>query len=207
MAKLNQTQVAIVKAVEAYKAGSSGIVRAFEQTVHGFWHVDSCNPMNVQFMLNALKRFPVIQRTAVALLTKKGDKALAYFDIKKDKEGQFTVKNQEGITKEMKVIARRNIAKFIAMEYTSLSHDKDVKVEIKFDADKGANSIRNAIFAQVKAMLAVNGDVDEAIINNMIIKATADALSSEARTKAAAEAQKLKDKAAKADESKLANVA
>lgn len=204
MSKLTNSQAIIVKAFAEYKNGSTAVVRAFEHAIHNFWHVDSCNPTNLEFFLNTAKRWPVLQRTAIALLSKTGDDALAYFEIKKDKAGVFTVKNQADITKQMKVIARQNVAKFIAMEYTSLMHEKSIKLEISFDADKAAGSIRNAIFAQVKAMLAANGDVDEAIIRNLIGKATTDALSGESMAKAKVDAEKLKAKVAEQDKPKFA---
>lgn len=202
MAKLTATQQTIVNAFAVYKEGSTAVVRAFEAAIHNFWHVDSCNPTNLEFFLNAAKRWPVLQRTAVALLTKKGDEALAYFEIKKDKEGVFTVKNQADITKAMKVIARQNVAKFIAMEYTSLMHEKSIKIEVSFDAGKAANSIRNAIMAQVKAMMAANGDVDKAIITKIINDATAEALNEENMLKAQIDGQKLAKKAADAEAKK-----
>lgn len=196
MSKLNQVQAAIAQAFAVYKEGSTAVVRSFETAIHNFWHVDRCRTENLEFFVNTAKRFPVLQRTAVALLSKQGDKALGYFDIKKNKEGVFTITNKADITKEMKVIARQNVAKFIAMEYTSLMHDKDMSFEITFDADKAAGSIRNAIFAQVKAMIAVSGDADVSVINNLIAKATADALSKESMLKAQMEGKKLADKAA-----------
>lgn len=209
MAKLNQAQQAIANAFAVYKEGSTAVVRAFEQAISGFWHVDRCRTENLEFFVNTAKRFPVLQRTAVALLSKKGDKALGYFDIKKDKDGVFTIKNQAEITKEMKVIARRNVAKFIAMEYTSLMHDKDISFELSFDADKAAGSIRNAIFAQVKNMIAVSGAADVEMINNLILKATKEALGEESMLKAQIEGKKLADKAAEqqAKVVKLAKVA
>ena len=206
MAKLTATQQIIVNAFAVYKEGSTAVVRAFESAIHNFWHVDSCNPSNLEFFLNAAKRWPVLQRTAVALLTKKGDEALAYLEIKKDKDGVFTIKNQSDITKQMKVIARQNVAKFIAMEYTSLMHEKSIKFDISFDADKAAGSIRNAIMAQVKAMMAANGDVDAEIIKGLITKATADALSEEFMLKAKVAGQQLKAKAEEAEAKKAAGL-
>lgn len=206
MAKLSATQQTIVNAFSVYKEGSTAVVRSFEAAIHAFWHTDSCNPATVQFFLNAAKRWPVLQRTAVALLTKKGDEALAYFEIKKSKEGDFVVKNMADITKEMKVKARQNVAKFIAMEYTSLMHEKSIKFDISFDADKAAGSIRNAIMAQVKAMMAAHGDVDEAVIKSLITKATSDALSGESLLKAKVAGQQLKEKAAEAEAKKMNGV-
>lgn len=198
--KLTQTQQMIADAFAAYKTGSTGVVRAFESAIDGFWRQDSCNPTNLQFFLNVSKRFPVLQKVAVALLSKKGPEALAYLEIKKDKKtGEFLITNAKDITKEMKVVARQNVAKFIANQYTSLMHEKSVNVEITFDVTKGANSIRNAIFAQVKAMIAVHGEMDEAIINKMVNDATKDALNQESVLKAQLEAKKLKDKAEKAE--------
>lgn len=206
MAKLTATQQTIVNAFAVYKEGSTAVVRAFENAIHNFWHVDSCNPTNLEFFLNAAKRWPVLQRTAVALLSKKGDEALAYLEIKKDKEGVFTVKNAADITKAMKVLARQNVAKFIAMEYTSLMHEKSIKFDITFDADKAAGSIRNAIMAQVKAMMAANGDVDAEVIKTLITKATADALSDESMLKAKMAGQALKAKAEEAEAKKAAGL-
>lgn len=207
MSKLTANQAAIVKAFAEYKNGSTAVVRAFEMAIHAFWHTDSCNPSTVEFFLNAAKRWPVLQRTAVALLSKKGDEALAYFEIKKDKAGVFTVKNQADITKVMKMKARQNVAKFIAMEYTSLMHEKTIKFDISFDADKAAGSIRNAIMAQVKAMMAANGDVDAEVIKALITKATADALSEESMLKAKIAGQQLKAKAEEAEAKKQNGVA
>lgn len=198
--KLTQTQQVIADAFQVYKTGSTGVVRAFEQAIHGFWHQDSCNPTNLQFFLNVAKRFPVLQKVAMQLLTKKGPEALAYLEIKKDKKtGEFVITNAKDITKEMKVIARQNVAKFIAMEYTSLMHEKSIKVDISFDATKGAATIKNAIFAQIKAMIAAHGEMDPAIINKMITDATKEALNQESVLKATLEAKKLKEKAEKAE--------
>lgn len=210
MAKLNPTQTAIAAAFANYKTGSVAVVRAFEQTIHNFWHVDSMSCENVAFFINTAKRFPVLQKIAVGLLSKKDEKALAYLEIKKVKgKDEYTVRNSAGkdaagnelpITKEMKVIARENVRRFIANEYTSLTHEKGVKVEVKFDADKGAASIRAAIVNQVKAMLVVNGDVDTALIHKMIADATAEALRQDtmAKTKKAADELKAKVEAAAA---------
>lgn len=198
--KLTQTQQVIADAFAAYKNGSTGVVRAFEQAIHGFWHQDSCNPSNLQFFLNVSKRFPVLQKVAIQLLSKKGPEALAYLEIKKDKKsGDFVITNAKDITKEMKVVARQNVQKFIAMEYTSLMHEKSIKVEISFDQTKGAASIKNAIFTQIKAMIATNGEMDPAIINKMIADATREALAQESVLKATVEAKKLKARAEKAD--------
>ncbi len=196
--KLTQTQQVIADAFAAYKNGSTGVVRAFEQAIHGYWHQDSCNPTNLQFFLNVSKRFPVLQKLAMQLLTKKGPEALAYLEIKKDKKtGEFVITNAKDITKEMKVVARQNVAKFIANQYTSLFHEKSVKIEITFDVTKGAATIQNAIFAQIKAMEAAHGNIDPAIIHKMINDAAAKALGEESLLKAKLEAKKLKEKAAK----------
>lgn len=198
--KLTQTQQVIADAFAAYKNGSTGVVRAFEQAIHGFWHQDSCNPTNLQFFLNVAKRFPVLQKVAIQLLSKKGPEALAYLEIKKDKKsGDFVITNSKDITKEMKVVARQNVQKFIANQYTSLMHEKSIKVEITFDATKGAATIQNAIFAQVKAMIAVHGEMDPAIITKMVNDATAKALNQDSILKATVEARKLKEKAAKVE--------
>lgn len=202
MSKLTNTQALIAKAFADYKSGSTAVVRAFESAIHGFWHTDSCNPTNLEFFVNTAKRFPVLQRTAIALLSKKGDEALGYFEIKKTKDGLFTIKNQGDITKAMKVKARQNVAKFIAMEYTSLMHEKSIKFDITFDADKAAGSIRNAIMAQVKAMMAANGEVDPEVIKTLITKATSDALSEESMLKAKMAGQELKKKADEANKPK-----
>lgn len=176
MAKLTATQQVIVNAFASYKEGSTAVVRAFEEAIRGFWYTDSCNPTNLAFFVNTAKRFPRLQQVVIGLLKKQGDDALAYLDFKKDKTtGEYILTNKEGITKEMKVKARQNVAAFIANEYTSLMHEKSIKMEIKFDAGKAATSIKGSITNQLKALLSENQDADIAILKKIVDDAVAAA--------------------------------
>lgn len=169
MAKLTQTQATIAQAFASYKNGSTAVVRAFEMAIHGYWHTDSCNPTNLQFFLNASKRFPVLQKVAITLLKQTDEKALAYLNIKKDKaSGEYVITNAKDITKEMKVKARQNVAAFIACEYTSLTHEKSVKVNVEFTQDMAAKSIKASITNNLKKMLAENADTDVALLMKMV---------------------------------------
>ena len=198
MAKLTATQQSIVNAFAIYKEGSTAVVRSFEQAILNFWMVDRCRTDNLQFFLNAAKRFPVLQKTAVNILKfgerdKEGTKgfAIGYFDVKKDKEtGEYTVTNKADITKEMKVAARNNVRAFIANEYTSLMNVKGIKVDVEFDIKKSGASIKASITNNLKKMLAENADADPKILMKIAMDAVAESFMEENILKVKAELAK-----------------
>lgn len=202
MAKLNAAQVTILEAFAAYKSGSVAVVRAFEMAISNYWNVDSCNPTNLQFFLNAAKRFPVLQKAAVALLKRKEEEALGYFSIKINKEtGEYEITNAKDVTKQMKAVARLNVKKFIEASYTSLLQEKKIAKgvsELSFDKEASAKAIRTSIQSQIKAMLAAQGNLDKNIIRNLVNSAMEEAFSADSVKKAKADADKLREKATKA---------
>lgn len=185
MAKLNATQQAIVKAVSNYREGSRALVMVFETVIQSYWTTDSCNPVNVEFFLNAIKRFPQIQNAVRTTLLPKFGK----FEIKQvsgaGKDKEYTVANwkpeegEQGITKADKLAFREAVRSFIANEYTSLLHEKKVaeKMNKAFDMDKSAKSVRNSIMSQIKAAIADGQNLD--ILRNLVTQSVEDAFKTE----------------------------
>lgn len=204
MSKLNAVQTAVVNAISAYKNGSTGVVRAFEQTMLDFWGEGRCQPHNVEFMVNALERFPILQKAAIKLLKQKGADALGYFTFKlvdvKTPSGKvkrvYEIKNQADITKEMKLVARQNIKAFVANEYTSLLHEKGVKAKLEkaFDASKAEQAMMRTITAQLKAYMLEHDGIDLDLLRGMADNAIKAAFAKEniAKVNASVAAEKAK---------------
>lgn len=204
--KLNATQIAIVKAIETFKQGSRGIVTVYENVLADYWGKDSCNPDNIQFMLNALKRFPQIQRIAKNLLTEwTPEKAITIqkeidgkmqdvkvtgfgnFKIKSTRSGTdvtYTVVNHEdGMTKQEKAAFRSYTKSFAALELTSLMHEKKTAAIIDkaftFDKEKSAKAMRQAIQRQVEDFFKANPAADPSMMRAIVGKTLDDVFNSE----------------------------
>lgn len=203
MSKLNATQIAILSAFSQYKTGSTAVVRAFEKAVSDYWNVDSTNPQNLAFFLNASKRFPVLQKAAVKLLSRKDAKslkdggALAYLQVKLNREsGEYEITTiTKDITKQMKAQARMNVKDFIACEYNSLLQETKIAkavAELSFDKEATAKAISQTIQNQIKNMIAVQGGVNKDVMRRLVNEALDTAFSEESITKAKTAAAKLK---------------
>lgn len=200
MATLNKAQQAIAAAFAQYKEGSTAVVRSFEQAISDFWLVDRCRCDNLTFFINAAKRWPVLQKTAINILKfsakdADGSKgfALGYFDVKLDKKtGEWVVTNKEGITKEMKLAARQNVRAFLANEYTSLMNVKGIKLDVAFDLDKSASSIKASLTSALRKMLEDSADADPRIMEKLAASALAEVFSDAGVAKVKAEIAKKK---------------
>lgn len=170
----NPTKKLISEAVSNYRDGSRGIVKAFEAVLTGYWGSDSCNPDNLQFFINALKRFPVLQNTAKGLLAKFGKfkVKLNMEETSKDKKDKvYSIVNDENkATKEEKAKYRIAVKEFIAAEYTSLVHEKSVSIqtEFTFDKEKSAKALKSALVKQLKDMMKANGSADASVMRRII---------------------------------------
>lgn len=168
MAQLTQVQQNMIEVLRNYKQSSRAVVIMFEQTIDAYYKTDSMQPHNIEFMINAMKGMPILQKTAITLLRQKGEDALVYVTItkNKDKEGHFTVKRQEKVSPTEKGIGRNNLSKFIAAQHNSLMTDKTVKVK-GWDQEQAAKSFKSSIESMLKKFLAENPDADTAIIQKI----------------------------------------
>lgn len=186
MAKLNATQTLILESVKNFREGSRGLVKSFEVVVSDYWGKDSCNPANIEFFVNAIKRFPQLQKAVIndllprmAKLTIKMDKDNTSAD---KKEKAYTVvnwkpnaeKGEVATTKEEKVAFRTFVKSFIEAEHTSLLHDKKTvaRTEKSYDLEKSAKSIRSSIQSQIQAAIEGGANID--VLRNMALKAVSD---------------------------------
>lgn len=199
---LNATKKLISEAVANYRDGSRGVVKAFEAVLTGYWGADSCNPDNIEFFLNALKRFPVLQNTAKGLLPKFGKFSIKLnneLTSKDKKEKVYTVKNDETkATKEEKAKYRIAVKEFVAAEYTSLVHEKSVNVttEFTFNADKSAKALKAALVKQLKDMMKANESADASVMRRLVDNAIHEVFSQESVAKIRKDAKEEKQKKA-----------
>lgn len=180
MSKLNATQQMIINAFDTYKTGSVAVVRAFEQVMTDYWYKDCCTTTNLQFFVNASKRFPVLHKTIVTMLRDSNEETLmGFFTVKQDGNGGFILTNKKDITKEQKARARLNLKSFIAAQHTSLTAAKSAKKKeegVAYDMEAGAKSIRSAFERQLKAAFEANPDMDAAFLRTMAEQAIAAVL-------------------------------
>ena len=191
MAKMNATQLLIIESVKNFREGSRGLVKTFEVVATDYWGKDSCNPANIEFFINAIKRFPQLQRAVIndllptmAKLVIKMDKDNTSAD---KKEKAYTVTNwkhdaakgEAPVSKEQKVAYRNAVKAFVAAEYSSLLHtDKTKERDAKsFDLDKSAKSIRTSIQSQLQQAIENGANTD--VLRNMAIKAINDLFTAE----------------------------
>lgn len=195
MAQLNAIQQSIITSIENFKSGSRGVVVSFETVLQDYWGASSCNPNNIQFFLNALKSFPVLQASAKKLLPRFGN-----FSIKLDNDNtspdkskkQYIVTNLDTIkengekvkiAKRHKDAYRAEVEKFVACEHTSLLHDKQVKSvalnAFEFDADKSQKAIESAIKKQILDLLKANPDSGADAIRNIVNNTVAEVMKPE----------------------------
>lgn len=191
MAKLNATQTLILESVKNFREGSRGLVKSFEVVVSDYWGKDSCNPANIEFFVNAIKRFPQLQKAVIndllprmAKLTIKLDKDNTSAD-KKEKAYIITnwkhdaTKNEVPVSKDDKVAFRTFVKSFVAAEHTSLLHDRKTvaRTDKSYDMDKSAKSIRSSIQSQISAAIEGGANID--VLRNMALKAVSDMFAAE----------------------------
>lgn len=144
---LNNKQQALVNALSQHRKAGRAIVVAFEMFLNDY--VVSFNAQELDFVDESMKRFPVLNKAAVALLTK-------HFGLVR-KDGKYT--NPENMNKKHKIEIRKRVREFIAAEHASLLHHGRVKVQVSYDWSKKQASFAN----QVKQALE-HGVTEEQLI-------------------------------------------
>lgn len=135
--KLNQRQKALVQALEQFKSGSRGVVVAFEDFLTDY--TSSFSAHELDFIFVALKRQPRLLSAAKIIVAHELPVTL------KTVKGEIKCSNKEDLSKRDKVNARAAVAKFKALELSSLLNHKKIKVEVKYDWAKKSASFKKQV--------------------------------------------------------------
>lgn len=163
-AKMTKFQKDVTTAVAAYAKGSAKLVRLFEMAATRYWNEDSRTVDNLQFFLNAIKDFPVLQKAAFESV-----KTFGKFDAQLE-NGVVSLTNKK-VTDEQRKKYIEAVEAYVAMQYNSLlaAHNKNLLKAFDFDS-------RLKGFKNSAAAIVVNAVAEEKCTKEQAIQRLKDAL-------------------------------